>query len=791
MDSYVKVLRYIMKYIYILTLLFFSFSAPAEIIEYRFTDTNAESKIISGATNLINPVGNVNIVVSGGLDRYVNLRIISSDNIDVYDSKSDLIGIHDRITTADGDYFGYVFSTPQLDDGLYRIEQTLLDYNSLVVKTIDTTVIIDTTPPASDPTITWVKYGWSFGSINDFGTGGASRALELRNINDDNGLANAIYYAIDGNGSRKEVAATLDSEKGIATVPISQAASSTIAPIDKHRYTIGFDIYDLAGNKTSVSRQSNIQRSVPTNTVEIYNSSTSSWQTYVENMTVYSNPVKIRYGRNKSEHVNFNGTDFGWADSTYNEVTDNKIYYNVELPYPQLYSYFNFYTKSGMLRTNRYPSLIFSYAPGVLKAPTPLSLQHQRTTSDGWHGQSHSTNQALTYNRIKINAQPRPYRQKAWLSGIGHCYIEISETSCEMDVSISRSSGRGYAPYSYGASRADGSWSVHKSHFYTYWDFNPPQIDALSRNDENIEFVVTDNDTINNWQINMFQTYSFEAAAINVNGDEFPLTLKSYTTRSYNTKSGIFTLDSLDEGTYDIVFTTKDTYGNAATKTLSDKVIIDQTPPAIIVRVNDEAFVHGQTVKGLESLSIELNDPHNPEIKSIALKGGPASDAVLLEWSPTGERDTYQLEYPRIFPSLEDNQSYTVDIVATDDYNQSATLSLIFDYIPNNIIKVDSIKTLAVNKILRDSFNKPFIYISSTQLRTADGKLAVGSQEIYFSVRSDADLPVQVVDTLIQPGETKSLYVELQDGRFELPIVPGENGTEGLSNFLLEVPSLR
>ncbi len=70
---------------------------------------------------------------------------------------------------------------------------------------------------------------------------------------------------------------------------------------------------------------------------------------------------------------------------------------------------------------------------------------------------------------------------------------------------------------------------------------------------------------------------------------------------------------------------------------------------------------------GLENIAISLNDAlTKPVLERLELKGGPASDSVILGFNQNAD-GSYTPDYPRLFPTLVENtDKYTLTAYATD-----------------------------------------------------------------------------------------------------------------------------
>lgn len=111
--------------------------------------------------------------------------------------------------------------------------------------------------------------------------------------------------------------------------------------------------------------------------------------------------------------------------------------------------------------------------------------------------------------------------------------------------------------------------------------------------------------------------------------------------------------------------------------------------------------------------------------------------------------------------------------------------------LPKNLVTTEKLKTLGVVKALKTSDNTPLAVMRTGQLRRNDGSLARGMQTANITVRSDAEYAINILGTVIHPGETKEIQLDLGTGENStVPIFPAINGSTGQSNFIIEFPQL-
>ncbi|MGT7858916.1 Ig-like domain-containing protein, partial [Escherichia coli] len=148
--------------------------------------------------------------------------------------------------------------------------------------------------------------------------------------------------------------------------------------------------------------------------------------------------------------------------------------------------------------------------------------------------------------------------------------------------------------------------------------------------------------------------------------------------------------------------------------------------------------------------------------------------------------------YPKIFPSLNEGETYTLTVQAKDEMNNVKESSVEFNYLPNNLVRLENLKTLAVNASLKTSDNTALAVLYASQLRKKDGSIATGLQDAVLTVRKDAAFGVTVNGVSAMPGESKELQLDLGLGDSRsFPIFPAVSGLTGRSEFMINIEELK
>ncbi|ECI5072479.1 TPA: Ig-like domain-containing protein, partial [Escherichia coli] len=144
------------------------------------------------------------------------------------------------------------------------------------------------------------------------------------------------------------------------------------------------------------------------------------------------------------------------------------------------------------------------------------------------------------------------------------------------------------------------------------------------------------------------------------------------------------------------------------------------------------------------------------------------------------------------FPSLNEGETYTLTVQAKDEMNNVKESSVEFNYLPNNLVRLENLKTLAVNASLKTSDNTALAVLYASQLRKKDGSIATGLQDAVLTVRKDAAFGVTVNGVSAMPGESKELQLDLGLGDSRsFPIFPAVSGLTGRSEFMINIEELK
>lgn len=786
------------------SLLACSLAAQAEIAELRFTDTLNQPKIVQPSVRWINPTTGFEVDVISGLDRYIQLSLLNSSGASLWSIKSSKVTVDDRMTSSSGnDYYGKRLSVPAFGEDSYTLREVVTDLQNKEVSRRDYGLSIDRTPPKAGA-IGYSRNGWQFGSEAIFtslppGMQYISvQAIVFTGLIDSaSGLDRAEYFLVDSGGTERKRAAEINLIDNSVTVQINTASDPVLAPVSQAEYRMGVYLYDKAGNRGVISRQSTIDRMNPPSIIQVLNTTNNTWENYSPGMTVYTNPISVRVLRNKSNFTAINGTPYGWADSNYQSSDSTYNIYSFNYIYPNAGdTYHEFQTQAGGVRRVHHNDLSFTPAPTMEQAPKIISKEIYRSDTGQWLAAVQNFRTAL-FTQIRVNAEPRTYEQRisansnrAW-----YCLIPVGGTSCTMNVNYSYTTDRGLEfIHIISGKNGNAVYDNLAGAFTANWDTNPPVVNTakINRSSKNVTMTATDNDRVNGWQIGAWDTREFGVTLKNAAGNIIQQPAQSWTESDYKTKNAIISYAGLPDGRYTVQSVyAKDLVGNIGTLSLNEDLLIDSTAPSITYRY-ENADPDGKLVKGLENLRINITDPSgDASLESLVLSGGPNSELVTLAFTSQGN-GSYTPEYPRIYPvETTEDGFYTIEASAVDASGNRSTKKLNFLYQPANMITLDRMRTLATAVALKTSDNQPLAYIRTSILRRQDGSVITGELSGTLTVRKDAQFPLTIAGVTVAPGQTREIVFDMGQGEERIyPVTPGIPGVTGMSMFAVEFPQL-
>ncbi|HFI9381086.1 TPA: Ig-like domain-containing protein [Vibrio parahaemolyticus] len=776
--------------------------AQAEVLSVEYTDMNNVSEELPVSNKYINPKSDITVQVSGGLDRRLVVKLNTNTGITTQTITSEVIGVNDRISSLNRDYYGKTFTLKKPADGTYELVAEIINLSGDVVQTDRYPLVVDTTPPTiGDPEAK------SYGGLDGYNlppdvwyTGYYSHNKYFAsNVEDENsGIASVNAIVREGNRIHKHAKATFDAQAKQAHIGHGK---SWFPGGDNATRVFGlqFEAIDKAGNKGYSKNQLTYYDTVGGNEelYAVYDPDSTSvmggqkgYVPYVAGMTVKSNPIKIMYRIPKSNYSDFSrgGISAVGASTVLKDVDSEYVYAIYSRPYGFNDNNHVRFTdrRSWVTDTISYNLKLADSAP---KAPVRKGNQYQYSDI-GWSSWSRHVNAEELPVKVLASkgiVEVRPYDQI--YNHMGTCTIPAGKTSCTITYNPPKELKKGtYGNLHDGSSFKNIDGSLYSQPGWASVHWNGSEIPSVTKTEWDPS---TKKVTVYAHQPNRgyyFDKVRITDAYLESNNIRLPAMRTKWEENGTNYKFE-FDLTPVPEGTYDVVAVVKENhnnYGRAPVVSFTN----DSTPPTISLSYKNKPI--GDMIQGISGLTVEANDSTAMTLVDAQLSGGPASDTVFLAFSKTGE-DSWKLEQPRIFPALQDNEEYTLTVRIKDEFDNIGIAKANFKYTPENWLKLEGLKTLPVGVKLLFRNDQPVALVTSSELRTDSGNLATGIQDATVTLRKDAPYSVFIEGHSIAPGQTKTIQFDLgtQGGKLHIPIYPASNVTEGNAEFMIEVPQLK
>jgi hypothetical protein len=781
-------------------LLFTSTVTHGEVLQLSYTDANNIAVKVRPNQEYINPQGAFEVIASGGLDLKLRFIITDINNMVIHNKVSGTIGIEDELNVEGKTYFGKKLSTPSLSDGIYTLKIETIDTNGDIIQTDTRTYTKDTIAPSiGDISIS------AYRGVNThpdepgvwYTTNYHTNRIYLNNITDaTSGIDKIEAYSVvggkeyvRGTASFDEITQRADIGNGSGYFPNGNNATE--------KYQLIYEVYDRAGNKAVSATQSLYYDTYRAGSTfaAVYNPSSTNniagkvgFDPYIPGMTVHTNPIRwmsriplTNYYDGSKE--NYGGEYFVGAAEV---VKDDEYAYGI---YKRSYGFTNAnyvrITQQGHWHTASisYNLVLAESAP---KSPARLSSQYlySDTGWNHWGRQVNTPELPLQVLAVRQTVQPRSYVQIFNHHGVT-CRIEINESECIAEFVSPlelRVNTLGNLHSGSSISSEDGQLTAQPGWASVHW--NGSAIPEITGHEWDVN-----TKTLKAWVTQPSKGYYFDSVRVvdmyvTDNGVRINATVKESTLVGANYYIELV-IDDLTEGDHNLVFVAKENHQNYGRLNFAN-VFIDATAPSIEITNNN--LTDFAEITGLEGLNITLNDAYSDtNIVEVELKGGPINTVTYLAWINLGD-DQYGLQYPRIFPSLNPGDDYTLKVTASDTFNNISTSEKTFTYIPPNLERLGKMTTLAVNWNILDNNNRPMSSIKATLMRDNAGQLANGAQNMIFSLRADANFDVLVQGVLVKVGQTVTMAVNAVNGTIDIPIYPAIKGLEGHAAFFAEFP---
>ncbi len=797
-----------------MVLLGVSVPVTAQIYESSFTDTNGIEVHAPSTRMLLNPASTVTLTLISGLDRFVNVKVTRETGAQLYNTTTTRTGVADRLKAADGsEFYGKKVTLPALGEGKLIVQVNILDLNQSVVATYNYNWTIDTTPPAANALTATTSLGTGTGAVFKLGLEAVAQYSFLSTgIADAVGIDKGIFEIYRANGTLFS-STPMKYNVGDKTMYLPYTFASVKQPgipdsnLDEE-FQAKAKIYDTAGNirtlPTQKFRFDNTIGEISLFAVHDPNDATSvvpgvkNYPAYKAGMVVNEIPIRLVYKIPRSNYRAYaeGGLEFINLYSAAKEIASDATYSYVEMTLP--FGAFN----GDMARmanfgqwAGYFPTYTMTLNPNANKTPAFTGTWEDFQDSNGtWYKSKDfetvlSSRLPIKIVRARFNVEARPFEQE--VGGRLTCRIPVGQTSCEAPENFDMAVGtQGYNRTLYYVRSVANPILRSEQWVMTRWNNQiVPEIGEITYSPTSKILTVEAHLNRDNDWFDGFRLLGFYLTDKNSKQRMTPVGVeKSRNAGNYTIE---YDLSRQSEGQYNVEVNIQDRFGNQTNKTYG-VIALDATPPTVAITFEGKPVKDDTVVYGLENLRIALSDNlTTPRITRLQLTGGPTSDNVELSWSPAG-KDIYSPEYPRIFPNFEPSENYALSVTVSDSQSNTKTYTQKFSYLPNNLVQLHNLRTLAVKSALKTSDNVPLAYLSTNMLRKTNGEIAKGLQNATLSVRKDANFGIVFNGAEAAPGESVNVNIDMGMGdNLLMPVYPSENGKTGAAEFMIQIDELK
>lgn len=787
--------------------------AKADLIEYTYTGKDGNQHTVPANHTHINAVGTIKMTLNAGIDRKLKVSILNQDGSIVSTITSNLLSAEDLINVNGQSTYGTYLELPAPPEGNYTISAQMLGAWGNIIHTDSYPLIVDLTPPLFGGVIlsqghdAYANLGrGKFQDIDILSIAG-STTIFTENVTDNIGIASINFETAKPNEPPIiSVPGSYSEQTKIASVSVNY---SNFFPTDGHDYHVKFIATDKAGNIATLGRDvgvgscKSIELPKPVaQFVPGYSGSyagQAGFQSWSNGGTIYKNPVTVLWRipnaslapANKYGIINFSAVH---NDGTYSyAITEKPL---THLPNSNNGNW-QTYTEWGCVA---HDDIQGTLASGVSESPKSLSFDIKLQGQALYENKKYVTtkgNPIIEY--ITVKAEPRNYVQhvqaipwdqvpnlgRTYYGGAHTCQIPVGQRSCNLAINQTPTAPSAWIGYPVYISTPDNSISHFAGYAEIIWDAITPQIrniqyDSITRQGI-VGYYSQDYNLLHNnywWKLD-------SKILLNRNGalfKEIPLSVSPTNNFEFTSE---FDLSTLPTGKYLMSVVASDGAGNKIEKSYGN-VMIDHNPPIVEVNLKD-----GDSINTLDKIIFTIKDNEEPGVKvdSINISGGSTNDNINI-----GSRNVngkVYLEYPVLFPSLEENEFYTVTLVASDRQGNKTTKSVKFKYSPSEILLSSGINgQIYIPALTTEFFYKDGSRIIETEpLTLNDGSTVQGNYEVFATIRGSAEVPLMVNGHLVVPGTTVSIIKSHDfsgsNGKLSIPLSAAENGLIGQTDLMI------
>lgn len=817
---------------------FASLYANAQVHSF---DVDGKPKIASA--NSINYIGARNgleLNIISGLDMHVSV-VYTSESAS-HDVDLGVVAIRDEITVNGDRFYGKKFPLNTLSDGVWDVSVIQRDNNGKIKSETSQTFVVDSVIPSLG-TVFWNSAGYKLDNIpngqylGDFevwnwGAGGVNDALS--------GIEKVVAYATDI-GSSEAITSPIELSYNPSTQKATfPAAPNAIMPVHERSYRMHVEVHDKAGNVARTSRDITWTGIGKEPELVGVNDGTYSgtflpgspywgFKPYQPGMAVNSYNFELVYR-----------LPYQWVDpNNPGRMFSTRNQFNVLEYVRDGYAYFklsNIYSKDSprshekpLGRHDRWVSYFLYYdlnlAPHL--APPPVGTQDAFMPHIGWVGRSYGEiilgrhNIASKPTHLRVTADPRPYHQRVMIQqhgpggGPSNCVILAGQRQCQTTLPTT------YNDWKYASPNLPAD-TILIRHFWMNHLANDGYRELKSQTLHGLNIIVDKSlpiikeakkEPFSNlfkmevikehagevWgriglsQIglkftnadNTHTTWHSDGFNLNINGKNTPVSgglIKH--------EFAIPDPDSVPDGNYNVSLIANDTANNVVEVNLG-ALHVERDAPVLDINGRDGQVLEGNTVSKLQDIEIIVNDVNAVANPTATLIGGIANDTFELKVNASGD-GRYGIETPKVFPTLEENLWYEIQVSTVDELGNVGTKTSRFKYVPENIISFGSVVTLTANEALLQPNDDPITKVTFEPMTVEGGQVASGVQDYFVTVSTRSNLTVEIDGVKVRPGQSKLFQVDLGEGGKPVMIpIKTHSGEVGSSDLMIEIPQLK
>ncbi|WKL18771.1 Ig-like domain-containing protein [Comamonas testosteroni] len=804
-------------------------SVHADVLQYKFSQANGQVREVLAENRYINPDSFLDIYASAGTDRKVKITILRKDTGAEVESKtSELLGFNSKIVVDSKSYYGAILRFNSPSEGTFVARQDTLSSANKIVQTTQTEFVVDRTPPRTGEWFWSVPYGGGIqgDGIPKFGTTEA-RNIGIKDVQDASGISSINFKTEVINGPKTGLITNTgdvgynESLKeaiigGANVNDLFDKAFNSLGANSKNKIT--FFVTDKAGNSSSSSMIFHNDSICPATPIPVgYYDPAYGGNLYgVQQLKGYreitgsfnlpQNPGSFIYRSPRSQSKSATETqpyggyfvaDAGGVISHSVIHSDsNYVYYKIDgviNPDKQFGDFLRWNSDGFWVCDDvRLPQANFtaSTTPPHNKIKQEFDIAGYGRIQVGFKdipGRTIPRDTKMT--GIAVEVEPRPYVQRVMVAQ-QTCDVPANQKSCYINTNTPWNVTGEVVMYQYlsNVSRLDMPGMVVPAGYITLaYDGEDPIFQRFVSHDSfekkvSVEFFEGNSGSL-------WGTVNLPHSGLRFVDKSGKETIFNHESVVSGNNKYTFTTSykGLPPGQYDVYAWATDNWGNTAAPSPKLFTIANDTTKPVIKIISS-----GSGVTSLDDITFTVNDETTakPRVTSIKLEGGPTKDTVYLTARSLG-LNYYGLEYPIMFPSLEQGESYTLTVQGVDDQGNIGEASFGFDYTPRQITMSPDASGILSIPALAAEFRRASgkEVIDSNPVTMRDGTVVSGRYDIMATLRKDAKVPLKVNGFVVEPGQTV-VVMPAHDfastgGKISLSVSAAVDGQTGTSNLLV------